>query len=42
MSDHRYKRECPREDCDVERHSQLAIDIHIVQDHGLSVSINES
>lgn len=35
-------RDCPRDECDVERYTQLAIDIHIVQDHGLRVSVDES
>jgi len=42
MMDHRHTQPCPRDDCDVERYSQIAIDIHIVQDHGLRVSIEDA
>lgn len=35
-------RECFRPDCTREFYTQIALDIHIVNDHGLNVDLDQS
>ena len=34
-------RDCPRDGCDETRHTQIGIDVHLVNDHGLTVEAEQ-